>query len=244
MLEGAVPSGTVASGSPVLGSSAPSVAARDRRVAIVDRLGAAVADQQQRRPRRRPRRAASAGEDEQSRDDGGRGRRPAVARAAGGASTGSCSRMLALEPLQALARLQPELLGERQAALLVDVQRLGLAVRAVEREHELAAQPLAQRMPRDERLELADELGVAAEREIGLDPLFERRELQLVEARDLRLCERLVGEVGKRRGRARGRAPARSSSAASLRLALGSSAARLLEHVRGSGPRRARRARP
>ena len=50
---------------------------------------------------------------------------------------------LALEPLQRLARLEPELLGERAAALLVDLKRLGLATRAVEREHELRARPLS-----------------------------------------------------------------------------------------------------
>ena len=49
---------------------------------------------------------------------------------------------LALQPLQPLTRLQTELLGEGQTKLLVDVERLGLAVRAVEGEHELAAQAL------------------------------------------------------------------------------------------------------
>jgi hypothetical protein len=86
----------------------------------------------------------------------------------------------ALELLQALARLEPDLLGEREATLLVDMQRLGLAVRAVQREHELAAQPLSQRVPGHESFELADELAVAAEGDIPLDALFERREAKLV----------------------------------------------------------------
>ena len=42
-------------------------------------------------------------------------------------------------------------------AALVDLERLGLPSRAVERQHQLPAQPLAQRMLRDERLELARE---------------------------------------------------------------------------------------
>ena len=50
---------------------------------------------------------------------------------------------LALEPLQRLARLEPELLGERAAALLVDLKRLGLATGAVEREHQLRSRPLS-----------------------------------------------------------------------------------------------------
>jgi hypothetical protein len=85
-------------------------------------------------------------------------------------------------------------------------------------------------MPGDERLQFADQLGVAAEREVSLDPLFQRGQLQLVQARDLRLCERLVGEVGQ------GRAPPECQRPAQLlgrllRLSLGSSATRLLEHV-------------
>ena len=92
------------------------------------------------------------------------------------------------------------------------------------------AEPLAQRVPGDERLQLADELGVAAEREVGLDPLFERRELQLVQARDLRLCERLVGEVGQGGTPPEGERPAQLLGGL-LGLALGPSAPRLLEHA-------------
>jgi hypothetical protein len=50
-----------------------------------------------------------------------------------------------------------------------------------------------------ECLELADELGVLARREIRVDPLLERAEAQLLELRRMRLRERLVGEVGQRR---------------------------------------------
>ena len=51
----------------------------------------------------------------------------------------------------------------------------------------------------DEAFQLADELGVAAEREVRLDPPLERRESKLVQPPDRRLRERLVGEVGERR---------------------------------------------
>ena len=110
------------------------------------------------------------------------------------------------------------------------MQRLGLAVGAVEGEHELAPEPLPQRMPSDERLQLADQLSVAAEREVGLDPLFERRQLQLVQARDLRLCERLVGEVGQGGAPPEGERPAQLLGGL-LRLPLGPSAPCLLEHA-------------
>lgn len=49
----------------------------------------------------------------------------------------------------------------------------------------------------DERLELADELSVASECEVGLDPLLESGYTCLFEARDLVLGERVEHEVGQ-----------------------------------------------
>ena len=66
----------------------------------------------------------------------------------------------ALQLLQLAPRLDPQLVDEHAARVLVRGERLCLPPGAVEREHELAAQPLAQRGRRDERLELADEVGV------------------------------------------------------------------------------------
>ena len=54
-------------------------------------------------------------------------------------------------------------------------------------------------MGADERLELADQLGGAPRREIGLEALLEREHAQLLEPRNLALRERLVSEVRKRR---------------------------------------------
>ena len=51
-----------------------------------------------------------------------------------------------LEPAQLLAGLEPELARRAAAAVLVDGERVGLPAAAVEREHELAAQALAQRV--------------------------------------------------------------------------------------------------
>ena len=104
-----------------------------------------------------------------------------------------------LEPPQRLAGLEPELVGQLLTGGAVDVQRLGLAARAVERQHELAAQTLAQRVRRDQRLQLADQVGMPAAGQLGVDALLERRQPQLLEPQDLRLRERLVGEVGERR---------------------------------------------
>ena len=54
-------------------------------------------------------------------------------------------------------------------------------------------------MALDEGLQLADQLAVPSEREVGVDPLLERGQAELLEASDLRLGERLVREVGEGR---------------------------------------------
>ena len=53
----------------------------------------------------------------------------------------------------------------------------------------------AQRVLADELLELGDQLGVAAERQISLDPTLERDQPLLLQAGDVALRERLVREV-------------------------------------------------
>jgi hypothetical protein len=47
----------------------------------------------------------------------------------------------------------------------------------------------------DQPLELGHQLGVAAEDEVGLDPLLERGQPQLLETRDLTLREGLEHDV-------------------------------------------------
>ena len=102
-----------------------------------------------------------------------------------------------LEALQRLTRLQAELLHQLRSRQPVGLERLRLAIGPVEREHQLAAQPLPQRVLADEPLELAHQVGVAAVLEVGFDPLLESRQAQLLEPRDLGLREALVGQVGE-----------------------------------------------
>src|SRR5919109_3548117 len=52
-------------------------------------------------------------------------------------------------------------------------------------------------MRRHQRLELSDELRVKSERELGVDPVLERCQSQPLQARDLRLGEPRVSEVGQ-----------------------------------------------
>jgi hypothetical protein len=104
----------------------------------------------------------------------------------------------ALELTQLLARLDPQLPDKRRARVPVRRQRLCLAPGAVERDHELGAQPLAQRMAVHERLERADLLCVPAQGQLRLDELLGGGEPKPLQAADLSLSEGVIGEVGQR----------------------------------------------
>ena len=128
-----------------------------------------------------------------------------------------------MQPAQLRAGLDADLLHERRARAAVGLQRLRLPPGAIQREHQLPVQALAQRMLGDEPLELADQLAMAPVRELGVDRLRERGQPQLLQPPDLRRRERLVGDVGQRRAppqrerlaRRRRRATSRSNRAAS-----------------------------
>jgi hypothetical protein len=74
-----------------------------------------------------------------------------------------------LEVLKILARLDAELVHESRASLQVDVERVGLAAAAVEREHELRTESLSKRVQGEKRLEVGDDLGMPPEPEVGFD---------------------------------------------------------------------------
>ena len=81
----------------------------------------------------------------------------------------------------------------------VRLQRVRLPARAVEREHDLAAQALAQRVLGDQRLELGHDGVVIAEREVSVDALLERDDAKLFEPARLGFGIRLVRDLGVRR---------------------------------------------
>ena len=88
--------------------------------------------------------------------------------------------------------------------LLVELERLGLSSGAVEREHELRARPLTQRVRDGERGQLPHQECLTAEVEVGLDALLNRDQARLFQAADGLRREGLVDEV-----RQRGPAPQR-----------------------------------
>ena len=112
-----------------------------------------------------------------------------------------------LQILELAAGLDAELLDECAPGVAVARQRVPLAARAVEREDQLGAQPLARRMLAHQCLQLWDQCRVAPQREVGLDALLERDQPQLLEAGDVALCERLVREIRERRAAPDDRAP-------------------------------------
>ena len=104
-----------------------------------------------------------------------------------------------LELAELGAGIDAELVDEGLTRSAIGGEGVGLPTGAVEGQHELGTRTLAERLCLDERLELRDELGVAAQREIGVDALLENDRAELLEAGYLVLRERLVEEVRERR---------------------------------------------
>ena len=104
-----------------------------------------------------------------------------------------------LELLELRRRFEAEVVRQPPARVGVRGERVGLAATAVEREHELRAQRLAQRVVGHERLQLADHVRLAAEREVGVDPRSHAHQAQVIEALGLADGELLVADVLQRR---------------------------------------------
>ena len=105
-------------------------------------------------------------------------------------------------PLLQLAQLrpglQPELLIQDHPTLPVGLERVGLAARAVEREHQLATDPLPLRMLPHECFELGDELTVSPAGEISVHTPLESVEPQLLQPGNLGQRPRLIAQVAER----------------------------------------------
>ena len=119
-------------------------------------------------------------------------------RPGGASSAGSWARIALLQRPQLGVRLDADLLDQRRPRPAVRLKRLRLATAAVQREHELAVKTLAQWLLRHRRLQLGDQIRMPAESELRVDPRLERRPPSLLQPGDLRLGERLEGQVGQR----------------------------------------------
>ena len=104
-----------------------------------------------------------------------------------------------LEPPKLGPRLEPELVGEHAPRLLKRLERIRLAAAAVERQHQLPPQPLAEGVVRERRTERRRQLPMLAEREPDLEVLLERVDVQRLEPACLGAEPRRAGQTLQRR---------------------------------------------
>jgi hypothetical protein len=103
-----------------------------------------------------------------------------------------------IQALQILARFKTKIVQQHPSRLAVDIERIGLPPAAIQSEHQLPQQPLAVRVAADEYLQFADHVAAVTEQQVGLDPVLHRGKARFLQARDLALSKRLVGQVGER----------------------------------------------
>ena len=119
-----------------------------------------------------------------------------TSRLRGGVESRRLREHLGLELAQGTARVDAELVGQRLAGPPQRAQRVGLPVRAIEREREQPPALLAQRVAGDEVLQLRHQRRALAPVQPGRELLLVGVHAQPVEADDLGLDPGLAGEVG------------------------------------------------
>jgi len=75
-----------------------------------------------------------------------------------------------------------QLLDQHRPGPLIGQQGIGLPARAVQGHQQLRPQPLPQRLVPDQPLQLGDQLPMATQPQLGLDPILQRTEPQLGQA--------------------------------------------------------------
>jgi hypothetical protein len=100
---------------------------------------------------------------------------------------------------QRLPGVDAELAGEQIAHAPVGGQCFRLPAAAVQRQHQLAVQPLPQRMPGGQLFQLGGERVVPAQRQVGVDPGLQRGQPQLLQPGRLGPGERIAVQVGQYR---------------------------------------------
>nr|WP_252444169.1 hypothetical protein [Pseudonocardia humida] len=96
------------------------------------------------------------------------------------------------------ARIEAELAREQPPHRLVGVERIALAPRAVEREHQVRVELFAQRVLRDQRAGRRDHVEVAPQRQQRLQPGLVQLQVELVEPGGLRGGPGVRRHVGER----------------------------------------------
>ena len=117
----------------------------------------------------------------------------------GRSSSVSCSRMRSFSCCSGRPGSTPSSSIEDRSGLAVGGECFRRSLGPVERQHPLRPEVLAEGPRPGQVVELADQLGVTPQREVGVDPSFGRAETLLVEPRDLADQRGFIGEVGERR---------------------------------------------
>ena len=100
-----------------------------------------------------------------------------------------------LQPGHVVPRLDPQLVHQDGPQVLEHPQRLRLAATAVERQHPLRPQPLPHGVGARQRLQLAGDGLVPAERQLGVHPRLGRQQPQFLQAARLGPGERFVADL-------------------------------------------------
>jgi len=104
---------------------------------------------------------------------------------------------VAFERLQRPSWLDAKLVYERRAGALVGLECLRLPPGTVERQHQLSAETLTERMLRDELLELRNQLRVMSKREVSIYALLDANKPKFLEALRLSRDSTIVRQIAK-----------------------------------------------
>ena len=132
---------------------------------------------------------------------------------------------------------ETELFGENLARTVIRAKGVGLATRAIQRDHQLTVQPFSQAMLGNKSLKLDDESSVHTERQVRVDAIFQRGKPQLLQPRRLNRDEGRVTDVGQRWARqsaSASRRPSAKFSGGPVRAALTKRSNRTASTVSGS----------
>jgi hypothetical protein len=102
-----------------------------------------------------------------------------------------------VQPLELGRGIDAELLREDLAEALVRGEGVRLPARSIQGDDQMAPEPLTKAVFVDERLGLAEDVGVTSALDIGADALLEGLEMQVVQPSDHTGKGLLGGEVGE-----------------------------------------------
>jgi hypothetical protein len=104
---------------------------------------------------------------------------------------------LLLAPVEPAAGLDAQLLVQDPTGAVEGLEGIRLPARAVQRQHQLAPQPLPERMPGYQPLQLPDQPAMGPQGEIGLDAVLQRGQAQRLQAGPFGLQSGHLVEVGQ-----------------------------------------------